>query len=105
MLIKHALKKVALDQGLTYRKLEKLEAGSSLSFYDDISVVVLFLDHHKINSNRVSPECPRVAVRTYGASRFLPTADGASTSGSKSTKEAGGSIWQHVRGIGSSFRS
>ncbi|KAL1542553.1 protein-serine/threonine phosphatase [Salvia divinorum] len=76
-LLKKALKKGAWDDHkLKYKKLKKLNITERRSIHDDISVVVLFLDHKLISSGR----CNHLSVISYDASSSQPRADGDSSS-------------------------
>ncbi|KAL1542555.1 protein-serine/threonine phosphatase [Salvia divinorum] len=84
-LLKKALKRRARDRhGLTYMKLKKLNITQRRLVHDNISVVVLFLDHKLISGGR----CNHVSLKSYEASNIQSRTDGASSS---STDGASGS--------------
>ncbi|XP_010547956.1 PREDICTED: probable protein phosphatase 2C 63 isoform X2 [Tarenaya hassleriana] len=52
-LVKAALEKAARKREMRYRDLTKVERGIRRHFHDDISVIVVYLDHHKSATKRL----------------------------------------------------
>ena len=76
-LIKKALEKGAWnDRRLTRKELKKLNITERRSMHDDISVVVLFLDHELLRSGK----CNHLSAISYEASSSQPRTDGDSSS-------------------------
>ncbi|XP_074304869.1 putative protein phosphatase 2C 25 [Silene latifolia] len=62
-LIHKALKKVAKRMNMKDEDLKKVEKGERRKYHDDITVVVIFLDHDLLNEN---VEIPEVSVQGFG---------------------------------------
>ncbi|KAH9607889.1 hypothetical protein KSS87_020357 [Heliosperma pusillum] len=62
-LIQKALKKVAKRMNMKDEDLKKVEKGERRKYHDDITVVVIFLDHDLLNENVPIPE---VSVQGFG---------------------------------------
>ena len=72
-LVQKALKKVARRMNLKYEDLKNVKKGERRKYHDDITVVVIFLDHDLLNAEH-SFEIPQVSVQgfvdTCGPSKF-----------------------------------
>ena len=72
-LVKEALKNVVRKCSITYEELKKVDKGLRRRYHDDITVVVLFLDHELLNEKIVVP-VPELSLRAFvdtaGPSRF-----------------------------------
>ncbi|KAK9664606.1 hypothetical protein RND81_14G055500 [Saponaria officinalis] len=62
-LIQKALKKVAKMRNMKYDDLKKVEKGERRKYHDDITVVVIFLDHDLASDTATIPE---VSVQGFG---------------------------------------
>ncbi|XP_010260120.1 PREDICTED: probable protein phosphatase 2C 38 isoform X2 [Nelumbo nucifera] len=63
-LIKIALHEAAKKREMRYSDLKKIERGVRRHFHDDITVIVLFLDHHLISRN--SSRGPPLSIKGAG---------------------------------------
>lgn len=72
-LLKRALKKVARRLNITYEDLRTVEKGERRKYHDDITVVVLFLDHELL-SEKIMVPVPELSIKgfvdTAGPSKF-----------------------------------
>ncbi|KAJ9181175.1 hypothetical protein P3X46_009331 [Hevea brasiliensis] len=70
-LVKTALKEAAKKREMRYDDLKKIDKGSRRFFHDDITVIVIFIDHELLSKNIAVPE---VSIRgffdTVGPSNF-----------------------------------
>ncbi|KAI4310670.1 hypothetical protein MLD38_035629 [Melastoma candidum] len=70
-LVKVALNEVARKREMSFTDLKKVEKGTRRYFHDDITVVVLFLDHENQEEKECAPELSlRGFVDSVGPSRF-----------------------------------
>lgn len=51
-----ALRKAAKIRKISYNEIRKLDRGERRLVHDDITVVVLFIDHEMIENKEVAPE-------------------------------------------------
>lgn len=76
-LVKAALKEAAIKRQMRYEDLRKVEKGIRRYFHDDITVVVIFIDHNSLAETDMS--LPELSVRGFvdsiGRSHFS-TLDG-----------------------------
>ncbi|KAJ4970127.1 hypothetical protein NE237_003226 [Protea cynaroides] len=63
-LVKTALREAAKKREMRYTDLKKIDRGVRRHFHDDITVIVLFLDHHMISQS--SCPCPPISIRGAG---------------------------------------
>ncbi|CAO2822138.1 unnamed protein product [Amaranthus hypochondriacus] len=72
-LVQKALKKVARRMNIKYEDLKNVKKGERRKYHDDITVVVIFLDHDLLNAES-SFDIPQVSVQgfvdTCGPSKF-----------------------------------
>ncbi|GAB4851530.1 hypothetical protein Ancab_030932 [Ancistrocladus abbreviatus] len=70
-LIERALKEAARKGHMKYEELKKVEKGNRRFFHDDITVVVIFIDHEQLGKKIMVPE---ISVQgfadTAGPSKF-----------------------------------
>ena len=66
-LIKAALKEAARKREMRYNDITKLEKGVRRFFHDDITVVVVFIDHGLLQEGNAS--APELSVRGFVESR------------------------------------
>ena len=57
-----ALMKAAKTRKIPYNEIKKLDQGTRRRIHDDITVVVLFIDHEMIERNEGGPE---LSIRGY----------------------------------------
>lgn len=50
-LVAAALQEAAKKREVRYKDIKKIERGVRRHFHDDITVIVIYLDHHKSSSN------------------------------------------------------
>lgn len=50
-LVAAALQEAAKKREVSYKDIKKIERGIRRHFHDDISVIVIYLDHHKVPSD------------------------------------------------------
>lgn len=51
-LVRAALHEAAKKREMSYQDIKRIEKGIRRHFHDDITVIVIYLDHHKGSSNR-----------------------------------------------------
>ncbi|KDP24626.1 hypothetical protein JCGZ_25542 [Jatropha curcas] len=70
-LVKTALKEAARKREMRYDDLKKIDKGSRRFFHDDITVIVIFIDHELLSKNLSVPELSiRGFTDTVGPSNF-----------------------------------
>lgn len=70
-LVKTALKEAAKKREIMYDDLKKIDKGSRRLFHDDITVIVIFIDHELLSENISVPEVSiRGFVDSVGPSNF-----------------------------------
>lgn len=70
-LLKAALTEAARKRNMIYDDLKKIEKGTRRFFHDDITVVVIFIDHELLDRNMSVPELSlRGFVDAVGPSNF-----------------------------------
>ncbi|XP_028787733.1 probable protein phosphatase 2C 25 [Neltuma alba] len=75
-LLKAALNEAARKREMRYKDLQKVERGIRRFFHDDITVVVVFIDHEMVGKNIAVPELSiRGFIDTVGASNFKVVRD------------------------------
>ena len=69
--MKAALDEAARKREVRYKDLQKIMKGMRRFFHDDITVVVVFIDHEMVGQNITVPELSiRGFVDTVGPSNF-----------------------------------
>ncbi|KAL2320857.1 hypothetical protein Fmac_029826 [Flemingia macrophylla] len=63
-LLKAALKKAAIKRNMKYRTLLGLEIAGRRNVHDDITVIVVFIDHHLLHQNQSDP-VPLLSIKGF----------------------------------------
>lgn len=70
-LVKAALKEAANKRKMKYKELQKIEKGNRRIFHDDITVIVVFIDHELLGKKITVPELSiRGFIDSAGPSNF-----------------------------------
>ncbi|XP_023754171.1 probable protein phosphatase 2C 43 [Lactuca sativa] len=101
-LIKKALEVAAKKQGRKYKAIRKFEMGRRRTVHDDITVVVLYIDHHLVARSALVTEVSMKAFEDSTESQFKYIHGGASTSGTGGTLGFGGASTFGAGGASSS---
>ncbi|XP_027353084.1 probable protein phosphatase 2C 68 [Abrus precatorius] len=64
-LLKTALRKAARRANMTYKQLQKVEKGKRRDYHDDITVIVVFIDHGLLGKK---PKVPELSIKGFMAS-------------------------------------